>query len=66
MTMLPESLEKPLQHHLRTVKAIHEKDLAEGRGNVQLPDALDRKYPNAPAEWRAGSAESRYLRLCGF
>lgn len=29
-TMLPESLKKPLQEHLRKVKAIHEKDLAEG------------------------------------
>lgn len=34
------------------VKAIHEKDLADGWGRVQLPDALDRKYPNAPKDWR--------------
>jgi hypothetical protein len=26
--MLPESVKKPLQDHLREVKAIHEKDLA--------------------------------------
>lgn len=52
ITMLPESLKKSLQEHLRKVKAIHERDLAEGWGRVQMPDALDRKYPNAPADWR--------------
>jgi len=52
VTMLPESLKKPLQEHLRKVKAIRERDLADGWGRVQLHDALDLKYPNAPAEWR--------------
>ena len=52
ITMLPESLHAPLQDHLRKVKAIHEKDLADGWGRVLLPDALDRKYPNAPKDWR--------------
>ncbi|MCL0075720.1 integron integrase [Dehalococcoidia bacterium] len=52
VTMLPVSLKKLLQEHLRKVKAIHERDLAEGWGRVQMPDALDRKYPNAPVEWR--------------
>lgn len=52
ITMLPESLKAPLQNHLRAVKAVHEKDLADGWGHVLLPDALDRKYPNAPKEWR--------------
>ena len=52
VTMLPESLKKPLQVHLRQVKAIHERDLADGWGRVKLPTALDRKYPNAPADWR--------------
>jgi len=52
ITMLPESLKKPLQDHLRKVKAIHERDLADGWGRVQLPSALDRKYPNANRQWR--------------
>jgi len=52
ITMLPESLKAPLQQHLKTVKAIHERDLADGWGRVLLPDALDRKYLNAPKEWR--------------
>jgi site-specific recombinase XerD len=34
------------------VKAIHKKDLAEGWGHVQLPNALGRKYLNASKEWQ--------------
>ncbi|HSW00403.1 MAG TPA: integron integrase [Sedimentisphaerales bacterium] len=52
ITMLPESVESPLREHLKRVKAIHERDLAEGWGRVLMPDALDRKYPNAPTDWR--------------
>jgi integron integrase len=52
VTMLPESLKPALLEHLRVVKSIHEQDLADGWGRVQMPDALDRKYPGAPAEWR--------------
>jgi integron integrase len=52
VTMLPKSLKKPLGKHLKVVKAIHDKDLREYWGRVQMPDALDRKYPNASAEWR--------------
>jgi hypothetical protein len=35
ITMLAESLKAPLQNHLKKVKAIHERDLAEGWGRVQ-------------------------------
>ncbi|MBN1192683.1 MAG: integron integrase [Coriobacteriia bacterium] len=52
LTMLPELLSTPLEQHLRLVRAIHERDLAEGRGRVVLPEALDRKYPSAPTDWR--------------
>jgi integron integrase len=52
ITMLPESLKIPLQEHLKKVKTIHERDLADGWGRVLMPEALDRKYPNAPKEWR--------------
>jgi integron integrase len=52
ITMLPESLKTPLQDHLKKVKAIHQLDVASGWGRVQLPTALDRKYPNAPTDWR--------------
>ena len=52
VTMLPESLQAPLQRHLRRVRAVHARDLADGWGRVLMPDALGRKYPNAPVEWR--------------
>ena len=51
VTMLPESLEPALRKHLDRVKALHEKDVAEGFGQVFLPDALAVKYPNAAASW---------------
>lgn len=37
---------------LKKVKALYERDLADGWGRVQMPTALDRKYPNAPKDWR--------------
>ena len=52
ITMLPASLTIPLQEHLQQVKAVHERDVAEGWGRVQMPMTLDRKYPNAPKDWR--------------
>lgn len=51
VTVLPESLVEPLRKHLRRVKMIHEKDLDNGYGAVYLPNALERKYPNADKEW---------------
>lgn len=51
VTMLPVSLKEPLNRHLEKVRAIHEKDLKEGFGEVYLPFALKRKYPNANQEW---------------
>lgn len=52
VTMLPKRLHEPLNRHLRRVKVLHEEDIAEGFGTVHMPDALDRKYPNASSEWR--------------
>ena len=52
VTMLPASVKIPLQKHLQAAKQIHEKDLTDGWGRVQMPYALDRKYPNASADWR--------------
>jgi len=51
VTMLPERLKGPLLHHLATVRAQHEKDLADGAGWVEMPGALGAKYPNAGREW---------------
>lgn len=51
VTMLPDSVIEPLQLHLAKVKSLHKKDLATGGGDVYLPFALDKKYPNAGREW---------------
>jgi integron integrase len=51
ITVLPAPLIEPLQAHLVRVKALHERDLAQGYGDVELPDALMRKYPRAQYEW---------------
>lgn len=51
ITCLPESVVPALVLHLAKVRAQHTEDLANGRGEVELSNALDRKYPNAPFEW---------------
>jgi integron integrase len=51
VTMLPESLKAPLREHLKRVKAIHDRDKADGWGSVPLPGALDRKYPRSSGDW---------------
>ncbi len=51
-TLLPESVKDPLKEHLGRVRSIHEQDLSDGYGRVQMPNALDRKYPKAPLDWR--------------
>lgn len=52
ITMLPESLKEPLRQHLVKTKSVHESDIKDGWGYVLMPYALDRKYPNAPRDWR--------------
>lgn len=51
VTMLPAMLAEPLRAHLARVKRLHEEDLAAGHGDVYLPNALARKYPNAGKMW---------------
>ncbi|BAP78378.1 integron integrase [Pseudomonas sp. MT-1] len=51
VTVMPASLVLPLKQHITLVRAIHQSEVAAGRGDVYLPDALARKYPNAPWEW---------------
>jgi len=51
VTVLPESLVAPLQEHLQRVKQLHDQDLDAGHGTVDLPDALERKYPNTNRDW---------------
>jgi integron integrase len=51
VTMLPETLISDLQAHLVKRRRLYEDDLGKGMTEVFLPDALGKKYPNAPNEW---------------
>ena len=51
VAMLPDRVAGPLQQQLAETRTLHHRDLAAGRGEVYLPDALGRKYPNAAREW---------------
>ena len=51
-TTLPRALEPALRDQIRHARSVHQRDLADGWGRVELPEALQRKYPAAPAEWR--------------
>jgi integron integrase len=52
VAILPERLIPALRRQLSASRVLHSQDLAEGSGAVWLPDALARKYPNAPRDWR--------------
>jgi integron integrase len=47
-TVLPRKLVDPLQREVERARLLHQQDLAAGFGEVWLPHALARKYPNAP------------------
>jgi len=51
VTMLPTSCKEALLQHLEKVRRLHQSDLDQGLGQAPLPDALDRKYPNADRSW---------------
>lgn len=51
VTTLAESVIPALQDQVTHGRALHAQDLAQGYGCVYLPDALERKYPNASTEW---------------
>ncbi len=50
-TVLPAKLIEPLQKQLQFAQKLHELDLRNGLGRVEMPFALARKYPNARKEW---------------
>jgi integron integrase len=50
-TMLPTAVKELLTKHLDLIKQQHQRDLEQGLGRVALPNALNRKYPNAGKEW---------------
>ena len=47
---LPNLLKPALLDQIKRVETLHKKDLSEGHGEVVLPFALGRKYPNAGRE----------------
>ncbi len=47
VTMLPGTLKPMLEKHISSVKKIHNFDIQDGWGYVQLPCAISKKYPNA-------------------
>jgi len=51
ITTLEKCMVPYLNAHLKQVRALHQQDLSEGFGEVYLPKALDRKYPNANKAW---------------
>jgi integrase len=63
--MLPRSVRADLERQLEGRRQLHERDLARGVARVDLPDALERKYPRAAQElgWQFVFA-SRQLSHC--
>lgn len=51
VTMLPEVVIASLKEHLTKVKTLHDEDMARGYGEVSMPFALDKKYPDAGKSW---------------
>jgi integron integrase len=50
-TVLPATLREPLARQVDAARVLHARDLEAGFGEVSLPHALARKYPNAPREF---------------
>jgi integron integrase len=51
VVMLPGTLKERLREHLASVRVLHERDLRNGLGAVELPNALARKKPGAERWW---------------
>lgn len=51
VTMLPQSLVDELRDHLQARRVMHDTDLSTGHADVELPDAIERKYPQAGKQW---------------
>lgn len=51
VTMVPASLVDELRDHLQARRVMHDTDLATGHADVELPHAIERKYPRAGQQW---------------
>jgi integron integrase len=61
---IPESQREPLRDQIAAVKMIHDADLADGFGAVDLPGSLAKKYPSAATDlgWQyLFPAQSRWV-----
>jgi len=58
---LPRKYSTQLKAQIESSLALHQRDVAQGFGEVFLPDALARKFPNAPreAQWQYVFPSSR-------
>lgn len=65
VVMLPRAVRADLERQLLLRRALHDRDLRRGIARVELPDALERKYPRAAQElgWQFVFA-SRQLSRC--
>jgi integron integrase len=50
-TVLPVSVKSELVGHIAKVKCMHDDDRQKNLNGVYLPNALEKKYPNAGNEW---------------
>jgi integron integrase len=50
ITPLPNSVIPAIRHQIERVRLLHAEDLSAGCGEVYLPYALEKKYPNAASE----------------
>jgi len=52
VALLPKLCQIPLKEQIDVARQIHAEDLARGYGEVWLPSALRKKYPDAGRDWR--------------
>ncbi len=50
-TLLPRSTDDLLSEQLQKARLLYDADVRQKRSGVQLPYALERKYPRAPYDW---------------
>jgi len=51
VTIVPSTLVTPLRTHVSKMRELHLQAIEQGCGGVELPHALDRKYPQAHLDW---------------
>jgi integrase len=67
VTLLPAKVADPLRAHIVRTGKLHDDDTRAGKGTVELPYALERKYPGAASEvgWQWVFSSDALLRRSG-